>query len=133
VHANAPLTPTGRRILCDRIARGRPVAHVAVGMGVSRQTASKWWNRYLTEGEASLVDRRSTPHATPGRLPQRVERRIICMRVTRRWGPARIAGHLGLVVFTVWRVLKRYGLSRLRVLDPPTRSDHQTLRKEGSG
>jgi len=87
---------------------------------VSRETASKWWNRYLAEGEAVLVDRRSTPHATPGRLPRRVERRIICMRVTRRWGPARIAGHLGLVVSTVWRVLARYGLSRLRDLDPAT-------------
>ena len=42
------------------------------------------------------------------------------MRVTRRWGPARIAGRLGLVVSTVWRVLKRFGLSRLRDLDPPT-------------
>jgi transposase InsO family protein len=89
-------------------------------MGVSRQTASKWWNRYLAEGEAGLFDRRSAPHSTPNRLPERLERRIIGMRVSRRWGPARIAGHLQLVVSTVWRVLKRYGLSRLRDLDPPT-------------
>ena len=26
---NAPLTPTGRRILCERISGGRPIAHVA--------------------------------------------------------------------------------------------------------
>lgn len=120
MHANAPLTPTGRRILCERIAGGRPVAHVAQEMGISRQTASKWWNRYLTEGEAGLVDRRSTPRSTPSRLPERTERRIIGMRVNRRWGPARIAGQLRLVVSTVWRVLKRFGLSRLRDLDPPT-------------
>ena len=120
MHANAPLTPTGRRLLCERIARGRPIAHVAVEMGISRQTASKWWNRYLSEGEAGLYDRRSTPHASPGRLPERTERRIIGLRVNRRWGPARIAGQLRLVVSTVWRVLKRYGISRLRHLDPPT-------------
>ena len=120
MHANAPLTPTGRRILCERIAAGRPIAHVAAETGVSRQTASKWWNRYLVEGEAGLIDRRSTPGSTPGRLSSRTERRIINMRVTRRWGPARIAGRLGLVVSTVWRVLKRFGLSRLRDLDPPT-------------
>lgn len=120
MHANAPLTPTGRRILCERIAAGRPIAHVAAETGVSRQTASKWWNRYLVEGEAGLVDRRSTPGSTPGRLSPKTERRIINMRVTRRWGPARIAGQLRLVVSTVWRVLKRFGLSRLRDLDPPT-------------
>lgn len=120
MHANAPLTPTGRRILCERIAAGRPIAHVAAETGVSRQTASKWWNRYLVEGEDGLIDRRSTPGSTPGRLSPRTERRIISMRVTRRWGPARIAGQLRLVVSTVWRVLKRFGLSRLRDLDPPT-------------
>ncbi len=120
MHANAPFTPTGRLILCQRIEKGRPVAHVAAEMGVSRQTASKWWNRYLIEGEAGLCDRRSAPVSTPGRLSPRLERRIIGLRVNRRWGPARIAGHLRLVVSTVWRVLKRFGISRLRDLDPPT-------------
>lgn len=120
MHANAPLTPTGRRILCERISRGRPIAHVAGEMGISRQTASKWWNRYLADGESGLIDRRSAPCSTPNRLPQRVERRIIGLRVNRRWGPARIAGHLRLVVSTVWRVLRRFGMSRLRDLDPPT-------------
>lgn len=118
MHANAPLTPTGRRLVCERIERGRPIAHVAAEMGISRQTVSKWWNRYLAEGEAGLVDRRSTPRTCPGRLPQRTERRIIGLRVNRRLGPAMIAGHLRLVPSTVWRVLKRYGISRLRDLDP---------------
>ena len=120
MHANAPLTPTGRRILCERIDKGRPISHVAREMGVSRQTATKWWNRYCESGEAGLYDRRSTPHSTPYRLPQRIERRIIGLRVNRRWGPARIAGHLHLNTSTVWRVLYRYGISRLRDLDPPT-------------
>ena len=120
MHANAPLTPTGRRILCERIAAGRPIAHIAAEMAVSRQTASKWWGRYQEFGEAGLVDRRSVPKSIPNRLAQRTERRIIGLRVNRRWGPAQIAGHLHLVASTVWRVLKRYGLSRLRDLDPPT-------------
>ena len=38
-HANAPLTERGRLMLCRRIAAGRPVAHVAAEMGISRQTA----------------------------------------------------------------------------------------------
>ena len=121
MHANAPLTPTGRRILCERIASGRPIAHVAGEMGISRQTASKWWNRYLKAGEAGLHDRRSTPVSTPNRLPERTERRIIGLRVNRRWGPTRIAGHLRLVVSTVWRALKRFGAFQGLLLHPPPR------------
>ena len=120
MHANAPLTVTGRLILCERIAAGRPIAHIAPEMGISRQTASKWWGRYVELGEAGLVDRRSVPHLCPTRVDQRTERRIIGLRVNRRWGPARIAGHLRLVVSTVWRVLRRWGISRLGDLDPPT-------------
>lgn len=120
MHANAPLTPAGRLILCQRIDRGRPIAHVAREMGISRQTATKWWNRYCRDGEEGLYDRRSAPNSTPNRLAERTERRIIGLRVNKRWGPARIAGHLQLVVSTVWRVLKRYRISRLRDLDPPT-------------
>ena len=42
-HANARLTPAGRMILCRRIAAGRPVAHVAAEMGISRTCAYRWW------------------------------------------------------------------------------------------
>ncbi|MGC5028107.1 helix-turn-helix domain-containing protein [Tsukamurella sp. DT100] len=45
-HANARLTPAGRLIMVERIAAGRPVAHVAAEMGVSRTTAWRWWRRY---------------------------------------------------------------------------------------
>lgn len=119
MHANAPLTPAGRLILCERIAAGRPISHVAREMGISRQRAGVWYRRWQADGEDGLVDRRSNPN-TPARnrLPEKTVRRIISLRVNRRWGPARIAGHLRLVASTVWRILNRYGLSRLRHLDP---------------
>jgi transposase InsO family protein len=50
----------------------------------------------------------------------RTERRIIKIRVIRRWGPARIAYLLGLNVSTVHNVLTRYGLAKLRWLDRAT-------------
>ena len=50
----------------------------------------------------------------------RTERRIIGVRVTRRWGPARIAYLLRLNVSTVHNVLRRYGVARLRWLDRAT-------------
>ena len=118
MHANAPFSPEGRLRMCRRIEAGHDIGEVARFMLVSRQTASKWWNRYLQDGEAGLVDRRSTPQTCPTRLSVRTERRIIGLRVNRRWGPERIAGHLGLNPSTVWRVLKRYGISKLRHLDP---------------
>jgi transposase-like protein len=50
VHANARLTPIGRLTLCLRIEHGRPVAHVAPEMGISRATGYKWWKRFREEG-----------------------------------------------------------------------------------
>lgn len=118
MHANAPLTPEGRLRMCKRIEAGYDITEVARFMSISRQTASKWWNRYLSEGEAGLVDRRSVPRRCPTRISVRRERRIIGLRVNRRWGPVRIAAHLRMHPSTVWRVLSRYGISQLRSLDP---------------
>jgi transposase len=57
-HRNARLTVHGRALLVDRVLRqGRPRAHVAAEMGMSRQCASRWINRYLAEGEPGLRDR----------------------------------------------------------------------------
>jgi len=120
VHGNAPLTPEGRLRMCRRIEAGRPVAHVAAEMGVSRTTAYRWWRRYRAEGEAGLVDRSSRPRSCPHRTPVAVELQIVELRRDLNLGPARIGGIVGMQPSTVWRVLRRYGISRLRDLDPPT-------------
>ncbi len=120
MHGNARLTPEGRRILCERIAAGRPPAHVAAEMGISRTTAYRWWNRYRAEGEAGLVDRSSRPHVTPHRTPPELELRVLALRRTRKLGPSRIGLILGMPPSTVWRVLCRHGLNRLRWMDRPT-------------
>jgi len=67
-----------------------------------------------------MVDRSSRPHRSPRRTPTRVERRIIKVRITRRWGPARIAYLLGMHPSTVHRVLVRYRVARLYWLDRAT-------------
>lgn len=120
MHANAPLTTRGRLILVERIASGRPVAHVAAEMGISRRTADKWWRRWLVEGEAGLEDRSSRPRRCPHQTPARLERRIITLRRRRKLGPARIAGIVGLPTSTVHRVLSRHGLNRLAWMDRPS-------------
>jgi transposase InsO family protein len=87
---------------------------------VSATTAARWADRYRAHGAAGMVDRSSRPQRSPRRTPTRLERRIIKVRVIRRWGPARIGFLLGLHPSTVHRVLSRYGLARLRWLDRPT-------------
>lgn len=120
MHRNARLTVWGRAELCHRIDSGRPVAHVADEMGVSRATAYKWWRRWLEEGDVGLEDRSSRPKRSPRRTPAPIERKIEHLRRRHKLGPARIAYRLDLAPSTVHRVLTRRGLNRLAWMDRPT-------------
>ncbi|WP_086831111.1 IS481 family transposase [Streptomyces sp. NRRL B-24572] len=119
-HRNARLTVFGRRLLVERVCSGRPVAHAAAEMGISRATAHKWIRRWRTEGEAGLHDRSSRPHTTPHRTASAMEERVCELRRTRKLGPARIGPILGLPASTVHRILTRHRLNRLAWLDRPT-------------
>jgi transposase InsO family protein len=119
-HANARLTSTGRLILCQRIAAGRPVAHVAAEMGISRTCAYRWWDRWQAEGTAGLIDRPSCAHHHPRRIPAQIEAQVLALRRSRKLGPARIAPLVGLAPSTVYRVLCRHQLQRLAWIDRPT-------------
>jgi transposase InsO family protein len=119
-HANARLTPAGRRILCQRIAAGRPVAHAAAEMGISRTAGYRWWARYRQGGPAGLLDRPSCPHHHPRRTPTQLEAQVVALRRSRKLGPARIAPLVGLPASTVYRVLCRHQLNRLAWMDRPT-------------
>ncbi|MFE7129661.1 IS481 family transposase [Streptomyces sp. NPDC057638] len=120
-HRNAPLTETGRLRLARCVVEdGWPLRRAAERFQVSPTTAGRWAARYRALGEAGMRDRPSRPHHSPPRPPDHTERRIIKVRVLRRWGPARIAHHLGLVPSTVHRVLTRYRLARLTHLDRAT-------------
>jgi transposase InsO family protein len=118
-HRNARLTPAGRRLLCQRIEAGAPIAHVAAAMGISRQCASKWWHRWLELGDAGLENRSCAPIRRI-RIASKLEDRIVRVRRARKWGPDRIAGHLGIARSTVHRVLVRRGVNRLDRLDRQT-------------
>lgn len=119
-HRNARLTVFGRRLLVERVVSGRPVAHVAAEMGISRATAHKWVRRWRTEGEAGLADRSSRPHTTPHRTPTATEQRVCELRQARKLGPARIGPVLGLPASTVHRILTRHRVNRLAWIERPT-------------
>jgi transposase InsO family protein len=120
-HPNATLTPTGRLKLARLVVvEGWTLARAAERFSVSVTTARRWADRYRQLGAAGMDDRSSRPHRCPHQLLYRTERRIIGLRVSRRWGPARIAYHLGLHPSTVHKVLQRYGCPRLKWTDPAT-------------
>ena len=120
-HANASLTPTGRLRLARCVVEdGWPLRRAADRFGVSVTTAQRWAGRYRAHGKAGMSDYSSAPKHSPRRLCQRTERRIMGLRVSRRWGPARIAYRLGLNPATVHKVLTRFGAPPLAWTDPAT-------------
>ena len=119
-HAKPRLSPFSRLLLCQRVLAGRPVAHVAAEMGVSRATAHKWLRRLREEGPEGLQDRSSRPLTCPHRLSPTQERRVLACRAKRRQGALLIALELGLNPSTVGRVLRRHQVPLLSWLDPTT-------------
>jgi transposase InsO family protein len=120
-HRNATLTPTGRLRLARCVVEdGWPLRRAAERFQVSVPCAQRWAARYRAHGAAGMNDRSSRPRRSPRRLPPRRERRILALRVTRRWGPARIAAHLRMAASTVHGVLRRYRVPHLADLDRVT-------------
>lgn len=119
-HRRAKLTVFGRQLLVDRVEAGWPVAHVAEQLGISRPTAYKWVRRYRAEGEPGLQDRSSRPHHSPGRLPEPIVAEILAARVEWRYGPHRLGPLLDHPRSTVYAVLRRAGMNRLRDADRVT-------------
>lgn len=126
-HPNAILAPKGRLLLAQCIVEdGWALRRAAERFQVSVTTASRWAHRYRQHGGEAMMDHSSRPHHSPNRLPVKRERRIIAMRVNRRWGPERIGYRLGIHPSTVHRVLSRYGLSKLAWQD---RATGRTIRR----
>ena len=120
-HNNAILAPKGRLKLARCIVEDRwPLRRAAERFQVSVTTAARWASRYREHGEDGMQDLSSRPRRSPGRTCTRTERRIVALRVNRRWGPARIGYLLGLHPSTVHKVLSRFGLSRLSWQDRAT-------------
>ncbi|MFD0327253.1 IS481 family transposase [Streptacidiphilus monticola] len=118
-HRNARLTVHGRRLLVERVRSGRPVAHVAAEMGISRATAHKWVRRWREEGAGpSRPALPSAYHPAPHAGGHRGPGVRASQGPQARPGPHR--PHPGTGPSTVHRVLARHGLGRLAHLDRPT-------------
>jgi transposase InsO family protein len=120
LHRNARLGLAGRRALIADIEAGCSCREAARRRGVSPSTACKWWRRWsrATESERTsgrcLEDRSSRPHRCPRLLSLSEQRRICAARRRTGWGPRLLAGETGHPHATVWRTLRRAGISRSR-------------------
>ena len=126
-HRNAKLNLPGRLLLVQRLEAGWTQAQVAEAQGTSRSTVGKWWRRYKAEGLAGLEDRSSRAKTMPHALGQSVISAICNLRRELGAGPHRLAYELKMPRSTIYGVLKRHGLSVLRLLDRTTR---MTIRYE---
>jgi transposase InsO family protein len=95
------------------VLAGQSPQAAAAACGASRATGYRLWRRYQEGGWAALVDRPSVPRRQPRRLSLELEQRILAARAYAKAGPLIVAGQLGVPASTVWKVLRRYGVSRL--------------------
>jgi transposase len=114
LHANAKLGLAGRVALVRTIEQGSSLKAAAAAFSVSPATAHRWWHRWLEGGcqVAALCDRSSRPHRSPRLLAPELQERICDCRRETGWGPRLVAGATGFAHSTVWKVLRRHGLSR---------------------
>ena len=114
------LSPFGRALIVERVAAGRPVAHVAAELGVSRQTAYRWVRRFRSGGTDALFDRSSRPSRSPNRTTEDREVAVLAARRELRQGPLRLAAVTGVPARTISRILARHHVPRLSWCDPLT-------------
>jgi len=118
-HPNAPFAPEGRLRLARLVVeQGWSARRAAERFQCSPATAMKWAVRY--RAGLPMTDRTSRPLRSPSRSSRQLERRIVALRFSRRWGPHRISYHLGVPRSTVGRVLARYRMPLLTHVDQAT-------------
>jgi transposase InsO family protein len=129
LHANAKLGLAGRLALVRAVEDGLSLKAAAAAFSVSPATAHRWWHRWLEASEearrtlACLLDRSSRPRRSPRELPAQLQERICACRRETGWGPRLVAAATGCAHSSVWKVLRRAGISRpARALKEPANS-----------
>ncbi len=118
LHANAALTPRQRLLLARLIVEEKwTAARAAERFGVASTTARRWAARYRAEGKAGMQDRSSRPHASPAKTDPATTKRIVSLRLRKRWGAVRLAAETGVASSTAGAVLRRCRINRLSRLE----------------
>jgi len=115
----------GRLELVTLIEQGSTLRAAAAALSVAPATAHRWWHRWQAasaEDRASRVclrTRSSRPGWCPWALSSEDEQAILQARAKTNRGPMQLAFLTGRHRSTIWKVLKRHGVSRQRRSECP--------------
>jgi transcriptional regulator of acetoin/glycerol metabolism len=115
--------------MVDRVLAGESARGVARSMRCSPSTVTtaldRWRHASAAERASGVwcAPRRPVPASCPWALSEAEERRILDARARTNWGPMRLAALVDRHRSTVWKVLRRHGVSRRR------RDTRQTFRR----
>ena len=113
MHTNTRLTVHSRYWMIRQYEQGVPVKVLAEQYHISHATFYRWLKRYWKEGYEGLMNRSSRPQKIHYRLTPAEELRLEELRLSHRWGPARLGNQMGVPSITVYRHLLRSGMNRL--------------------
>jgi transposase InsO family protein len=110
----------GRLELVTLIEQGATLRQAAACLSVAPATAHRWWHRWRAASPADrasracLRTRSSRPRSCPWALSSEDEQAILVARQKTNRGPMQLAFLCGRHRSTIWKVLKRHGVSRRR-------------------
>ena len=108
---------------------GESLRSIASSLACSPSTVKTLWDRWQGADERARADfscllpRRPVPRSCPHALSGEQERQILSARRRTNWGPMRLTVLTGRHRSTIYKVLRRHGVSRRR------RSTRQTFRR----
>ena len=129
MHANAPLSPTGRLAVARCVVDdGWTVRTAAERFNVSHTTAYRWARRYRDRPAgsvplAAMQDRSSRPASCPHQSSPALEADVLRLRREHGWGPARLGPAVGVAPSTAHRVLRRHDVAPLAHVDRASRAE----------
>ena len=112
-----------------RCENGEKVGEIARSLACAPNTVRTAWQRWQQSDQAGredfscLLPRKPIPKSCPHALSADDEQKILDARARTNWGPMRLAALVGRHRSTVWKVLKRHGVSRRR------RAGRQTFKR----
>lgn len=110
----------GRLQLVSLIEEGVSMRAAAAALGVAPATAHRWWHRWKAADaqqratRACLATRSPRPNSCPWALSKEAEQTILTARARTNYGPMQLQFLTGRHRSTIWKVLKRHGVSRQR-------------------
>jgi transposase InsO family protein len=111
--------------IVELILQGSSPQAAAAACGASRATGYRLWQRYCDGGWEALRDRPPIAKTHPRRLSPEAEQQICDLRRQTGWGPRALAAALGRPASTVWRVLRRHGISRRQTQPRPAANRYE--------